>query len=587
MILIFGGTTEGRIAIDVCEVAGKPFYYSTKSSTQQVELHNGVRLSGAMTSADIISFCHQNDIHCIVDAAHPFAENLHHTIAEVGAEVGLPVVRLQRQFGDRMDGVTYCKDYDDAIKKMEESGVQKLLALSGANTISKLKPFWQSHHTIFRILNRGESVEIAEKNGLSNENLIFYPDSLPSTEEERMMMAELGCDAIITKESGETGGFENKVNAAKSLGLAIFVVEHPRLPDDWLYVNGKHTLRRAIQHLVPDFFPLKTGLTTGACATAATKAALLSLLNDEYPEEVSFALPDGEMLTIPVECYRRGMATAVKDFSDDPDVLKGCRITSEVKYHPVETRDLASFSGGDLASSSERDSLSNEIRFLQGEGVGIVTLPGLGIPVGEPAINPTPRQMMISEIRALTKCGVDVKISVENGRELWSHTFNHKVGVVDGISIIGTSGIVSPLSNEAFVESIGRELEVAKAIGCTEIGFASGKKGENALKDAEPSLRVIHYGNFVGEALKKAHKLGFQRVVIGIMIGKAIKLADGHLNTHSHIVEADLSKYGVTMARQLWDVMPPEFFKDVENRCWKHCRTVFPYGELEVRLIGP
>lgn len=558
MILIFGGTTEGRIAVDVCEEAGKPFYYSTKGATQKVDLVNGVRLSGSMRSDDIVAFCHQNNIHCIVDAAHPFAENLHNTIAETG----LPVVRLQRQFGKRIDGVIYCKDYDEAIAKMEESGVEKLLALSGVNTIVKLKSFWQTHHTIFRILNREESIEIVNSNKFPLSDIIFYPDGIPGIDDEKRMMAEVGCDAIITKESGETGGFESKVNAALDLGLKVFVVEHPHLPDDWIYVNGRHTLRRAIQHLVSDFFPLKTGLTTGACATAATKAALLSLLTGECPEEVSFALPDGEILTIPVESVHPGIATAVKDFSDDPDVLKGCRITSVVT--PNQT---------------------GEIRFLQGEGVGVVTLPGLGIPVGEPAVNPTPRRMITNEIRDISDGGYDVKISVEDGAELAIRTFNYKVGVVDGVSIIGTSGIVSPLSNEAFVESIGRELEVAKAIGCTEIGFASGKKGENALKEAVPSLRVIHYGNFIGEALKKADKLGFRRVILGIMIGKAIKLADGHLNTHSHIVAADLSKYGVTMARQLWDVMPPDFFKEIENRCLHHCRTVFPNGELSVRLI--
>lgn len=558
MLLIFGGTTEGRLAAEVCEQAGKPFYYSTKSTLQEVVLHHGVRLSGAMSSSDMQEFCKAKDIACIINAAHPFAENLHRTIAETG----LPVIRLQRLFEERREGVTYCKDFADAITRMQESGIQRLLALSGANTIGRLKPFWQNHPTIFRILDREESLQVAREHDFPADNLIFYPDHLPSAEEERKMMQGTGCDAIITKESGKTGGFDAKVNAALELGLSVFVVEHPSLPASWTFVSGRHTLRQAIEHLVPDFFPLKTGLTTGACATAATKAALLSLLTDELPEEVSFALPDGEVLTIPVECRQRGTATVTKDHSDDPDVLKGCKISSSVTPNGTTS-----------------------IRFLQGEGVGVVTLPGLGIPVGGPAINPTPRQMMEAEIKALTPSGYDVKISVENGAELAQRTFNPKVGVVGGISIIGTSGIVFPLSNEAFVESIGRELEVAKAIGCTAIGFASGKKGEEALHALEPSLRIIHYGNFIGEALKRAHQLGFQRVVLGIMIGKAVKLAEGHLDTHSHKVSADLSRWGVKMARELWDVMPPAFFHEIESNCLKHCRTVFPTGELEVRLV--
>ncbi len=567
MVLIFGGTTEGRIAIEVCEQAGKPFYYSTKSSSQDVVLHHGHRLTGAMTAEDIQEFCHSHDIKCIVDAAHPFAEVLHSSIACCD----VPVIRLERKFSEHRKDVTYLKDWNEAVKEIR---CQKLLALSGVNTIAKLKDYWKNHDTMFRILHRNESLDIVRKNGFPEDKLLYYPVTkvsggarvsevaMPSLEEEKAMMMESGCDAILTKESGESGGFEVKVQAARELGMKVYVVEYPVLPKNWIFVNGQHTLRRAIQSVVPEFFPLKTGLTTGACATAATKAALISLLTDEYPEEVCFNLPDGEVLTIPVECSEKGIATVIKESNDDYDVTKGCRITAKVNLREDE-----------------------RIVFLQGKGVGRVTLPGLGIAVGEPAINPTPRKMITDEIRRMTSSGVDVEISVANGEELWHKTFNHKVGVVEGISIIGTSGIVSPLSNEAFVESIGRELQVAKAIGHTAIGFASGKKGENALKAMEPELRVIHYGNYIGEALKKAHKEGFQRVVLGIMIGKAVKLADGHLDTHSHKVAADLSKWGVNMARELWDVMPPSFFKEIEQKCTKHCRTVFPDRQLEVKLV--
>lgn len=558
MVLIFGGTTEGRMAVDVCEQAGRPFFYSTKSVLQQVELHHGIRLTGAKTTEEIKAFCTANGVRCIVDAAHPFASNLHSAIAAVG----LPVVRLQRQFEERVPGAIYCRDFEHAMAEMQQAGVRSLLALSGVNTISRLKPFWQAHHTIFRILDRDESFALAREAGFDLANLVTYPDSMPTVAEEMQLMAATGCDAILTKESGPAGGFGTKVAAALAMGMKVFVVEHPALPAHWAYVTGKHTLRRAIQELVPGFFPLRTGLTTGACATAAAKAALLSLLNDELPEEVSFALPDGEVLTVAVTCNERGTATVEKDYSDDPDVLKGCRITATVT--PNTTGD---------------------IRFLRGEGVGIVTLPGLGLPVGDPAINPTPRKTICAEIRALSDAGYDVEIGVEDGAALAQRTFNTKVGVVDGISIIGTSGIVSPLSNEAFVESIGRELEVAKAIGCSAIGFASGKRGEEALLAMEPGLRVIHYGNFIGEALKRAHRLGFRRVVLGIMIGKAVKLAEGHLDTHSHKVSADLSRWGVTMARELWDVMPPSFFEEIEKNCLTHCRTVFPEGNLQVKLV--
>lgn len=595
MLLIFGGTTEGRLAASVCEEAGKPFYYSTKSGKQDVEMHNGVHLSGAMTSADIKQFCHAHSIRCIIDAAHPFAENLHKEIAN--AEV--PVVRIQRQRPAIYDNVCYCDGYDDAVNQLQNADVHCLLALSGVNTIAKLKPYWTQHKTIFRILNREESITIAQRQSLPEESIIYYNDNLqlPTKDEEIALLRSVGCDAIITKESGTSGGFEQKVEAALSLGLRVFVVKAPQLPYNWTYVTGKYGLRRAIEQCAPDFFPMKIGFTTGACAAAATKAALISLLGNDMPVEVSFALPDGEIMNMQVHCEDVGTASAIKDFSDDPDVTKGCKITAHVAL-----------------------SDDGKVTFLQGKGVGVVTLPGLGIPVGEPAINPTPREMIANEVLALAPQGAQVTISVENGEEIAKHTFNPKVGVIGGISIIGTSGIVKPLSNEAFVQSIRRELEVARAIGCTDIGLVAGMKSEQALAAEIPDLRCIHYGNFIGDSLTAAHELGFKTVYLAIMIGKAVKLAEGHLNTHSHQVQMNkeflisVAKKSikpitatiapidtiapietietissqinsVTMARELWRIMPQTFFAEIERLCLMHCRKAFPNGNIIIKLI--
>ena len=620
MLLIFGGTTEGRIAVDVCDQSGMPFFYSTKSDIQQVDMHHGQRLVGAMTAKTMARFCQKHDIKCIVDAAHPFAETLHRTIAETG----LPVIRLERNYGQERQGVIYCDDYAEAVRRLQEHPASKLLALSGANTIAKTKDYWQQHTTYFRILDREESRQMAADQGFPINQLIYYKKdichtkALPSIDDEKAMMLESGCDAILTKDSGETGGFDAKVDAALQLGLRVYAVRRPQLPSAWIQVTGRHGLRRAIEHMVPEFFLLRTGLTTGACATAAFKAALLNLLNSDMPEEVAFALPDGEVLTIPVdEVGRRpekdsqegpkAYATVTKDHSDDPDVTKGCRITAEVSWIEEGDQSQASLNKPQSAPDKQQPA-SDKPRcvFLQGSGVGRATLPGLGIPVGEPAINETPRQMMENELKQLTNKCCYVTISVEGGKELARQTFNSKVGIIGGISIIGTSGIVSPLSNEAFVQSIRRELEVARAIGCTSIGFASGKKGEDALHEQEPSLRVIHYGNFVGEALKAAYELGFKRAVLAIMIGKAVKLAEGHLDTHSHKVTMNkeflkqvaretpctpdevraLSSVidQLTMARELWQTMPPAFFERITNLCLQHCRTVFPTGDLTIHL---
>lgn len=571
MILIFGGTTEGRIAADVCDKSGSMFYYSTKGNSQEVELQHGIRIAGAMNQDEMQAFCREHDIRCIVDAAHPFAVNLHQTIQKLA----LPVIRLQRQFDAPMEGVRYCADFADAARQMRQDDVHCLLALSGVNTISKLSAYWEDRETYFRILNRPESLDVVQENKFPADHLVYYNEScsLPDVSDERLLMERVGCDAILTKESGATGGFEAKVRAAQQLGLRIYVVKHPELPETWTYVDGAHSLRRAIEHLVPSFFPLKTGLTTGACATAAVKAGLLSLLYGEVCEDVHFALPDGEVLTVPVTVEGQGIASVIKDYSDDPDVTKGCRIQAKVEYG------------------------NQGIRFLRGEGVGVVTLPGLGIPVGEPAINPTPRQMIINEIRALSDADFDVTISIEHGKDIALRTFNSRVGVMDGLSVIGTSGIVSPLSHEAFVQSIEREIQVAKAIGCQEIGLVSGMKSEEALCQVQ-QIRCIHYGNFIGEALKAAYRNGIAHVVLAIMIGKAVKLAEGHLDTHSHkvVMNKEFLKSiaspeerdkidGITMARELWNCMSSSFFERVQQLCHEHCKTVYPEGLLEIRLI--
>lgn len=591
-LLIFGGTTEGRIAVDVCEQAGKTFYYSTKGNSQDVEMHHGKRLTGAMSADEMTAFCTAHNIGCIIDAAHPFAECLHREIAAVG----IPVIRLERQTSALTANITYCDGYDDAVRRMQAEGIDRLIAFSGANTISKLKPFWQHHHTVFRILDREESIAIARQNGFPTEHLIYYSDThaLPTADEEMATLQSVvetfpagGKTAFFTKQSGSSGGYEAKVEAALRLGLNVFVIKAPRLPYHWTFVSGRHTLRRAIEQTMPSFFPLKTGLTTGACATAAAKAALMSLLYGDCPEDMHFALPDGEIMSIPVIQAEHGTATVVKPSNDDPDVTRGCHITATVSLDD-----------------------SGEITFAQGEGVGRVTLPGLGIPVGGPAINPTPRRMMTAELRAVIsqhyaasadRVGAKVTISVADGTELAKRTFNYKVGVVGGISIIGTSGIVHPLSNEAFMLSIRRELEVAKAVGCTTIGLVSGMKSERALRAAADAsagcVRYVHYGNFIGHALSLCHELGFARVVVGIMIGKAVKLAAGNLDTHSHKVLLDRGflcslapEYAdrisqITMARELWDFMPPSFFDIIRQKCLEHCATVFPNGEIEIQLI--
>ena len=586
MILILGGTTEGRLAVKVADEAGSPYYYSTRGIQQEIACRNGIHLTGGMDVEAMTSFCIHHQIRLLVDAAHPFAVGLHQTVHETAIRLNLPVVRVERSYPERATDIVWCEDYEDAVRQLEKDRIHSLLSLTGVQTIGKLRGYWAKHTCWFRILKRDESLALARNQGFDEQRIVYY-----QAEDEESLLKRLTPQAILTKESGETGGFQQKIDAARMLGIPVYVVKRPSLPDSFMNVTGEYGLRKQIEKWVPGFYPLRSGYTTGACATAASKAALLGLLRRDIPSLIPIRFPNGETLSLPVVDVQWGeesvSAIVVKDAGDDPDVTHGHRIVSTIRFssHPG-------------------------IHFLQGEGVGKVTLPGLGLEIGEPAINKVPRQMMEQELSALYQGGLDVTISVPDGRELAKRTFNPKLGIVDGISIIGTSGIVRPFSSEAFVEAIRREIEVAQALGCTHLVINSGAKSERYLKIEFPNLlpqAFVHFGNFIGETLRIADELHIPEVTMGIMIGKAVKLAEGFLDTHSKKVvmnKAFLKQLAIksgcsqealalienlTLARELWEHLSEAdaslFFTELLDNCYAHCRPLMSDGKLTILLI--
>ena len=588
MILILGGTTEGRMAVKVADEAGRRFWYSTRGDLQQVESHNGVHVTGAMDADAMTAFCREHQIKLIVDAAHPFASRLHATVSGVSNTLNIPVVRYERTYPDRTDDIIWCTDYADAITLLEKAGIENLLALTGVQTISALKTYWERHNCIFRVLDRQESVDLAVKAGFNPDNLVYYGTG--ETDMELMRRVKPG--AVITKESGLSGGIPEKAAAAKALGIPLYAVMRPALPQGFITVTGQHGLRKEIERIVPGFYDLRTGFTTGACATAAAKAALTALLTGEEQAGVKFSIPDGETFTLPVEECRIGadwaQASVIKDAGDDPDVTNGCTVQVKVAL-----------------------SRQPGIHFLQGEGVGRVTLPGIGLPIGDPAVNPVPRRMITEQLTALYDGGLDVTVSVPGGAGLAQKTFNPKLGIVDGISIIGTLGIVRPFSMEAFVEAIRREVEVAKAVGAPRLVINSGARSERFVKAQYPDLppqAFVHYGNYIGETISIASELGFKYVTIGLMIGKAVKLAAGMLDTHSRegVMDKEFIKQmaresgcpqpicreidRITLARELWTLIPqqnqPDFCKTIIRHCHTHCDPLLKSGSLKIILIS-
>ena len=396
-------------------------------------------------------------------------------------------------------------------------------------------------------------------------------------------------EAILLKESGLSGGFSEKVEAAKARGMRIIALKRPQTPAIFTIVNGPYGLRRMVEKLLPDFYPLHSGLTTGTCATAAAVAATIRLLKNETPEEVPVVLPNGETIMVAVK-YSEDCAYCIKDAGDDPDVTNGLEIGAFAEHTPMQGR------GGLIAIKG-------------GIGVGTFTLPGFDYPPGSPAINKAPREMIRQNIEPLIDdehTPLDITIFVPQGEEIAKRTFNPRLGIEGGISIIGVSGIVKPFSEEAFIDSIRKCMTVAKASGSDHVVINSGGKSERFVKALYPDLpkqAFVEYGNYIGETLKMAHELDIRYVTLGVMLGKAVKLAAGHLDTHSRKTTMDigfiqqmLNEAGITidistitLARELWERIPADqlqaFVQTVIRHCEEYCAPLVPNAHLTILLI--
>lgn len=283
--------------------------------------------------------------------------------------------------------------------------------------------------------------------------------------------------------------------------------------------------------------PLRKGWTTGTCASAAAAAAYHALLTGAFPDPVTVALPRGGSATLPLKRarLRNGEATAgiVKDAGDDPDVTHGAEVVATVAAGPP----------------------GRGVVFRAGEGVGTVTLPGLPLPPGEPAINPGPRATIgraIGEIAA--RCGgsgdVLVTLSIPGGEALAARTLNGRLGIKGGLSILGTTGIVVPFSCSAWIHSIHRGIDVARAGGLDHLAAATGSTSEAAVKRLYdlPEAALIDMGDFVGGTLKYLRTHAVPKLTLAGGFGKLVKLAQGHLFLHSSKSRVDMNALAAALA---------------------------------------
>ncbi|ADG05174.1 cobalt-precorrin-5B (C(1))-methyltransferase [Kyrpidia tusciae] len=269
--------------------------------------------------------------------------------------------------------------------------------------------------------------------------------------------------------------------------------------------------------------PLRHGYTTGSCAAAATKAAVWALVHQQPLSEVEIGLPAGQRVRFAVEGLsftpERAACAVIKDGGDDPDATHGAWIWSTVSWRGEPGIELEG-----------------------GEGVGRVTKPGLAVPVGEPAINPVPRRMIrqAAEEAAgpemLGRRGMRVVISVPGGEEIAKKTMNGRLGIIGGISILGTTGIVKPFSTAAWMASVAQAISVATAAGCRQVVLTTGGRSEKvAMRELShlPEEAFIEMGDFLGFSLKQCAKRGVEKVTLCGMIGKFSKAAAGHMHLHS------------------------------------------------------
>ncbi|QDR80354.1 Cobalt-precorrin-5B C(1)-methyltransferase [Sporomusa termitida] len=278
--------------------------------------------------------------------------------------------------------------------------------------------------------------------------------------------------------------------------------------------------------------PMRKGITTGTCAAAAAKAAIMAWKGQPVAA-VEVISPQGVALVAPVAgsyaIAGGGTAWVIKDAGDDPDITNGVKIVAEIM-------------------------ISGEpgVMIKAGEGVGTVTKPGLAMPVGEPAVNPGPRAMIS---RAVEEClppgmGAVVTISVPGGEKLATRTLNPILGIVGGLSIIGTTGIVEPMSEEAFKNSLVPQISVVQALGYNEIVFAPGKIGQDIAinRYGIPAAAVVQTSNFIGHMLEHAVKYGMRRVLLFGHLGKIVKVSAGIFHTHNRMADARLETLAAYLA---------------------------------------
>lgn len=364
---------------------------------------------------------------------------------------------------------------------------------------------------------------------------------------------------------------------------------------------------------------MKTGYTTGTCAAAAAKGAILALAADQKVADVAVSLPDGGEAILPIRGAIRGEAprgwvqcTVIKDAGDDPDITHRAEIAVTLWAGALPPPDLPGPLKGEGFSFPLSD--GGVLRIEGGKGVGLVTKPGLSVPIGRPAINPVPLQMIRHEIEQVLEslrrsdipaaaeewreAGLTAVVSIPQGEELAARTLNGRLGIEGGISVLGTTGIVHPISHEAWRETVHCALAVARACGCPEVVLSTGRSSEKVAQACLilPPEAYVLMGDQVGFALQACVEKGFKRVTLAGQLAKLSKVASGHLSTHCQEVEMDWGRFaswasgqgGIRTGRSLAEAIhrggAEELFPGLCQRVKEVCES-FSNHQLEISVL--
>lgn len=283
--------------------------------------------------------------------------------------------------------------------------------------------------------------------------------------------------------------------------------------------------------------PLRSGWTTGACAAAAARAGFTMLLTGRMPERAALLLPRGlrtdfGIIRSGIESDGRAMVAIIKDAGDDPDVTHGAVVEVRVGLLPP----------------------GSGLRFVAGDGVGTVTAPGLPLAVGEPAINPGPRQIIQDNLAAIADgapLDLAVEIAIPGGQTLAEKTMNGRLGIVGGLSVLGTNGVVTPYSCAAWIHAIHRGADVACALGHTHLGAATGARSETGVMTASglPEQAMLDMGDFAAATLKYVRAKKVERFSLGGGFAKFVKLAQGARDLHSARSQVDVADLAARLQR--------------------------------------